>query len=154
MEIILFQTCYTIYMKRFFEVFFMVLGVIFFIIILVGIYFFIVDPLNIKPLIFNQKEQQECDYIDADCLPGDTSMMKDIDAKPSSIIPGGKNPNLSPTQEKALESVGIEPENVSTSFTPEQITCFEKILGQERVAEIKAGDTPTATEFYKAKGCI
>lgn len=141
-------------MKRFFEVFFMVLGVIFFVIILTGTYFFITDPLNLKPLIFNQKEQQECDFIDDDCLPSDTPMMKDRDAKPSSTVPEGKNPSLSPTQEKALETIGVPPENISSSFTPEQVACFEKILGQERVVEIKAGDTPTATEFYKAKECI
>lgn len=141
-------------MKRFFEVFFMVLGVIFFVIILAGTYFFITDPLNLKPLIFNQKEQQECDFIDDDCLPSDTPMMKDIDAKPSSNTTEDKNPNLSPTQEKALETIGVPPENIPSSFTPEQVACFEKILGQERVVEIKAGDTPTATEFYKAKECI
>jgi hypothetical protein len=141
-------------MKRFFEVFFMVLGVIFFVIILAGTYFFITDPLNLKPLIFNQKEQQECDFIDDDCLPSDTPMMKDRDAKTSSTVTEDKNPNLSPTQEKALETIGVPPENIPSSFTPEQVTCFEKILGQERVVEIKAGDTPTATEFYKAKECI
>jgi hypothetical protein len=53
-----------------------------------------------------------------------------------------------------LETIGVPPENIPSSFTPEQVTCFEKILGQERVVEIKAGDTPTATEFYKAKECI
>ena len=132
----------------------MVLGVIFFVIILAGTYFFITDPLNLKPLIFNQKEQQECDFIDDDCLPSDTPMMKDRDAKTSSTVTEDKNPNLSPTQEKALETIGVPPENIPSSFTPEQVTCFEKILGQERVVEIKAGDTPTATEFYKAKECI
>ncbi|KXJ98158.1 MAG: hypothetical protein UZ19_OD1000756, partial [Parcubacteria bacterium OLB19] len=30
----------------------------------------------------------------------------------------------------------------------------EAKLGKDRVEEIKAGDTPTPTEFFKAKECI
>jgi hypothetical protein len=62
--------------------------------------------------------------------------------------------NLSPAQAGALEAVGIDPATMPQSFTPEQLTCFEAILGAQRVGEIKAGATPTIPEFYSAKGCI
>ncbi len=65
-----------------------------------------------------------------------------------------KNSILSPTQEKALETIGVDPSEIPSSFTPEQLTCFEEILGKTRIEEIKTGDTPTATEFFKAKSCI
>ena len=71
---------------------------------------------------------------------------------PSSQV--DKNPALSEKQEKTLETFGIDPASVPSSITPEQESCFIKILGQARVNEIKAGDSPTATEYFKAKGCI
>ena len=41
-----------------------------------------------------------------------------------------------------------------SDITPEQEACFEAKLGAERVAEIKAGDSPTVTEYFKARDCI
>lgn len=128
-------------MKRFFEVFFIVLGVIFFIIILIAIYFFITDPLNLKPLIFDQDKQE---------VKSDTNSENSVEKN----LTEDKNPNLTPLQEKALKSVGIEPESIPSSFTPEQTACFENKIGKERVEAIKAGDSPTPAEFYKAKGCL
>ena len=128
-------------MKKFFNIFFVTLLFIFFFIILAGIYFFITDPLNIKPIIFNKNQTKE--------ISTSTSSLNT-----EGTIPEDKNPILSPAQEKALETIGIEPSEVPSSFTPEQLTCFEEKLGKNRVVEIKNGDTPSATEFYKAKGCI
>gem|GEM_PF-2118742 len=42
----------------------------------------------------------------------------------------------------------------TTSISPDQEACFVEVLGQARVDEIKAGDSPTATEFFEARGCI
>lgn len=123
----------------------MILGVFFFIIILIGIYFFITDPLNLKPLILDQdgtKDQQE--------IKNDSSGGNNLEEK----MIEDKNPNLSPIQEKALESVGIDPKIIPSSFTPEQNACFENKIGKERVSAIKAGDSPTPTELYKAKECL
>lgn len=121
-------------MKKFFTIFFVTLGVIFFILILIGIYLYVADPFNIKPLLSGS------------------------DSSVSAVTNGGavvdKNPALSPAQEKTLETFGIDPATVPSEITPEQEACFVQILGAERVAEIKAGDTPTATEFFKAKGCL
>ena len=127
-------------MKKIFNVFFVTLGVILFIIILAGIYFFIADPFNIKPFIFNNDQTKEIS------TPSPTAENAEMTTD--------ENPNLSPTQEKALETIGIEPTEVPSSFTAEQLTCFEEKLGKNRVTEIKNGDTPSATEFYKAQDCI
>jgi hypothetical protein len=61
---------------------------------------------------------------------------------------------VSPSQAKALESVGINPETVPPQFTPEQISCFVGILGQARVDAIVAGAVPTPAEFFQAKDCL
>jgi len=128
-------------MKKFFTYFFVSLGVIFFSIILVGIYFFITDPLNIRPFIF----QQKTDYrpvINSASTPSD-----------SETPATNTNSGLTPNQEKALETFGIDPGIVS-SITPEQEMCFTTILGADRVAQIKAGDSPTPGEFLRAQSCI
>lgn len=123
-------------MKKFFNVFFVTLGVIFFIIILIGAYFFITDPLNLKPLLFNKdnSEKSESSGTFGDSLD--------------------KNPLLNESQEKSLEAIGIDPANIPSEITPEQETCFVEIFGQVRVNEIKAGDSPTATEIIKARSCL
>lgn len=123
----------SLFMKKFFTIFFVTLGVIFFILLLIAAYFFITDPLNLKPLLFSPNNVQTTEVI---------GTMED------------KNPVLSPAQEQALETVGIDPAAVPTQFTPAQVTCFEGVLGTARVDEIKAGDTPTVTEFFKAKECL
>lgn len=141
-------------MKKFFEVFFIVLGVIFFIILLILAYLFIFDPYNIKPFIFNDETRVNMPIVSegqsskSDSTAGDT---ENTDGTTGEV---DKAPNLSPAQEKALETVGINPAVVPQSFTPEQLSCFEEVLGKTRVDEIKAGDTPSATEFFKAKSCI
>lgn len=122
-------------MKKFFTVFFVTLGVIFFILILIGTYFFITDPLNLKPIFLG---------IDSAELSVESGSTDVVD----------KNPVLSPAQEQALESIGVDPASVPSEITPAQEACFESVLGKARVDEIKAGDTPSATEFFKARECI
>lgn len=80
-----------------------------------------------------------------------------ITSDPGSVESGvteDKNPLLSPTQEKVLETFGVDPADVPSSITPAQAACFEEKLGSKRVEEIKAGDSPTALEFFTAKGCL
>ena len=122
-------------MKKFLTIFFVVLGVIIFILILFATYFYITDPLNLKPLFFGDSELT---------LPEGNSSADAVD----------KNPVLSPAQEQALESVGIDPATVPSSITPEQETCFVELFGQARVDEITAGDSPTATELLRGRACI
>lgn len=67
---------------------------------------------------------------------------------------GDKHPLMSPAQERALESFGIDPASVPSEISPEQEACFVEKLGQERVDEIKGGDTPTANDYFQAKSCV
>jgi hypothetical protein len=141
-------------MKKFFAGFFIVLGVIFFIILLILAYLFIFDPYNIKPFIFNDQTSVSKLALSESQSANSDSTAKETENTDSVTEEVDKAPNLSPAQEKALETVGIDPAAVPQSFTPEQLTCFEAVLGKARVDEIKAGDTPSATEFFKAKSCI
>ena len=62
--------------------------------------------------------------------------------------------SLTSDQANALKAIGVDPNSLPTTITPEQEECFVKIFGQIRVNEIKAGDTPTATEFIKGTSCL
>ncbi len=127
--------------------FFVVLGIIFFFILLAVGYFIIVDPLNLRPVVTSMYNMQSADDQVDVIVPGDSAPeMPTSTATPTS--------NMSDNQAKALEAVGIAPESVPAQFTPAQIQCFTQILGEQRVNEIKAGDTPTPTEFFKAKECV
>jgi hypothetical protein len=130
--------------------FFVVLGVIFFC-ILIGLgYFVIADPLNIRPVLSSMYGSPETR---STTVPsGDVSTEA---TAPSGTATQNTNPGtLSDEQATALESVGLTPDVVPPQFTPEQIDCFIGVLGEARVNEIKAGDTPTPTEFFTAKNCI
>jgi hypothetical protein len=122
-------------MRKLLNIFFTTLGVIFFLLILFGIYFYIADPLNLKPLFMSSGS--------------DSVETTDIINEPVD-----KNPALNSDQEAALEKFGIDPANVPSRITPEQEACFIEKIGEQRVQEIKSGDTPTAVEFFKAKDCI
>lgn len=127
--------------------FFVVLGVIFFL-ILIGLgYFVIADPLNLRPVLMSLYNSNQ------EMSEGETGTVNgSIEA--SSDVPGTNTGVMTDKQEQALQAVGISPEAVPAQFTPEQIECFVKILGEERVNDIKAGDTPTAAEFFQAKDCV
>lgn len=128
-------------MKKFFTIFFVALGVVFFILLLILAYLFIFDPYNLKPFI-----------------TGGNTPVKSVQTKSdtTSQTPEANtgSSNLSPAQTKALETVGIDPNTLPQSFTAEQLQCFETILGKARVEEIKAGATPSFSEFNQAKSCI
>ncbi|OGG86050.1 hypothetical protein A2392_01115 [Candidatus Kaiserbacteria bacterium RIFOXYB1_FULL_46_14] len=118
-------------MKKFLNIFFVALGGVFFCLLMVGALLFILDSYQIRPMVTDLTGK------------GDTSETT-----------ADKNPALSPTQEKTLETFGIDPASVPSSITPEQEACFIEILGEARVTEIKNGDSPTMTEYLKAKACI
>lgn len=65
-----------------------------------------------------------------------------------------QHPYLSESQEKMIRTMGIDIETLPTSISEEQEACAIQTLGQERVNEIIAGDTPTALEILKAKKCF
>lgn len=120
-------------MKRVLTIFFVTLGVIFFVLILAGVYFYMADPLNLKPVFFPSAS--------------DTEQVQSVEST------NATDSVLSAEQEQALETFGIDPASVPSDISPEQEACFEATLGEERVAEIKAGAAPTPTEFFRAKDC-
>ena len=133
-----------VYMKKFLTVFFVTLGVVFFILISMAVYFFVTDPLNLKPILFGreQVEVQGNEIHEIGEVTGSTTTEVD------------RNPMLNATQEKALDAIGVNPANIPTQFSSEQEICFGEKLGVDRVEEIKAGDLPSAAEFFKARECL
>ncbi len=122
-------------MKKFLNIFFVTLGVIFFLLIIGGVAIYFTDPLGL--------------------WSGDSTLTTTESAntiEPPATV--DKNPALNAAQEKALETFGIDPATVPTSITPAQEACFIEKLGTSRVEEIKAGATPSMTDYFKAKSCI
>tara|TARA_B100000508_G_scaffold37782_2_gene29591 strand:+ start:851 stop:1228 length:378 start_codon:yes stop_codon:yes gene_type:complete len=117
------------------NIFFVVLGVIFFGLILVGVYIFKTDALGLNAFVSPTQTI-------GDGIINSTEPVED------------KHPALNESQEKMLETVGVDPATLPTEVTPEQESCFEEAIGIERVNEIKAGDVPTVTDYFKAKDCI
>ena len=113
------------------NIFFVALGVVFLILIIAGGLFYAFDPLGLR----------------ASFTGGPTNPSAESESE-------DQNPALSPAQESALETFGIDPSSVPSEFTAEQEACAEEKLGKARVDEIKAGDAPTATDYFKAKGCF
>lgn len=134
-------------MKKFFEIFFIVLGVIFFILIISGIYLYVVDPFEIKPIIKSLTSSEEAEKI------SDNTALDGIKKTQENVVID-KNPMLTPTQEAALEKVGIDPANIPTTITPEMEKCFLEKLGEKRVVEIKSGSEPTMTDLFQARSCL
>ena len=135
-------------MKKFFTYLFVFMGVLFFLQLIALSYFYIVDPLNIKPFIFGAENKEEATSIKNS--QNDTEVRAEAQAGMEALPVS----NLSPAQERALNLVGIEPEEIPQSFTEEQLRCFVGVLGEARVNEIKAGAIPTMSEYYQGKDCI
>lgn len=108
-------------MKKFLTIFFVILGVIFFILILVGGYLYMALIERVQRPVPPEVE---------------------------------KKIMINTSQEKALQSIGIDPATIPSKITPEQEVCGIKILGETRAGEIKAGSAPTASEMFSLKGCM
>lgn len=127
---------------------FVTLGIVFLILLLVGIYFFVTDPYGLKPLIFGGSAPMQSTSAPA----SDTSNDAGAGTSTEQTASGGFT--LSNAQVEALIALGIDPAAVPSSISPEQEACFVGVLGDARVEEIKAGAVPSAFEFLKAKSCI
>lgn len=138
-------------MKRFLQTFFMVLGIIFFILILGGAYLYVADPFNIKPLL------KILTAATAPAAPANTPEAPgaSVEVKKSTTFPAPtKNPLLTPTQEQALEKAGINPAALPTQITPAMAQCFYEKLGAHRANEIKAGAAPSLADYVAARSCL
>ena len=129
--------------------FFVVLGVIFFCLLSALGYFIVADPYNLRPLVVNMYQNSKVEK-DETTLFNQTNTQKVSPEGNSAETSSG----VSSGQAQALESVGMDASNVPAKFTPEQTNCFVNILGSARVEAIKAGATPSATEFFQAKACL
>ena len=115
--------------------FFVVLGVIFFLIIIAGVYLYQTDVYGIKTLLNYENSS--------------TEVNSDNDNDEQSA-----NPALNTEQEEQLRDLGIDPAALPTEISPEMHECFVEKLGEERVREIEEGDSPTPLEVIKTEPCL
>jgi len=145
-------------MKKFLTIFFITLGVIFFVLILFATYFYIADPLNLKPLLFGNVELNTVGNtepaINRESGSESKALIEPVSASANGSTAEDSNPLLNDTQEQTLETFGIDPAGLPTEITPNQAACFAEVLGADRVAEIVAGDSPSVSEFFRARGCL
>lgn len=122
---------------------FVTLCALFLVLLCFGIYLFVADPFNLKPLIFGDISTGTQQKI----APRE-------DTGTSTEVQTSAGFTLSEAQKSALTTLGIDPAAVPSSISAEQESCFIKTLGESRVSEIKAGAVPNAIELLKAKPCI
>ena len=122
-------------MKKILKIIFIALGTIFIILIIAITLFIVFDPFNLKPLLLNLLTNHQVNL-------------------PTSTGGSDKHPLLNKEQEKLLETIGVDVENLPTKVTPEMEKCFTETLGAERVKEIMEGASPGPVDFFKAKGCL
>ena len=122
-------------MKNILKIIFITLGVIFLVLITIAVILVIVDPFNLRPLLFSP------------FISSQTSAPINNDGS-------DKHPLLSEEQEKLLETIGVDVESLPTEITPEMEKCFTETLGEERVKEIIEGAAPSPIDIFKAKKCL
>ena len=114
---------------------FITLGIIFAILITAIILFVVFDPFGLMPVLSGLITNN----------PNSPSANTELN---------DKHPLLNESQEKLLETIGVDVENLPTEITPEMEACFTETLGAERVKEIMEGATPNPFDLFKAKGCL
>ena len=132
-------------MKNFLTYFFVTLGVIFFVVLWGLAYVWFADPFNVRPLISLMTADSE--------VAGEVEQQARPIGDSSETSPTDKNSKLSPEQESALKAIGVNPESLPSTLTPEMEACFVATLGQARVAEIKGGESPTPQEVFASRSC-
>ena len=138
-------------MVKIIRTFFVALGVIFFILLVIVIYFFIKDPYNLRPILM--PVISEMIFSNSSSSDDLKTISNNTPEYTTSLKVNGSS-SLTSDQANALKAIGVDPNSLPTTITPEQEECFVKIFGQTRVNEIKAGGTPTATEFIKGTSCL
>ncbi len=121
--------------KKILKIIFVTLGVIFSVIIIAVVAFVIIDPFNLRPLFSDLFSSPQANT-------------------PSNTATNDKNPLLNASQEKLLETMGVDVGSLPSEITPEMEACFTEALGAERVKQIMAGDSPSPIDLLKAKNCL
>lgn len=123
---------------RLLNIFFVVMGIIFFVLILGGCYIWLADPFHL---------------FSSGVSP--TSLMNMMTGKESVKIDNvDKNPLLTEQQEAQIEGLGIDPASLPSKITPAMEACFIEKLGQERAGQVVGGSAPTPVDFLKAQSCF
>jgi hypothetical protein len=134
-------------MKRWLHIFFLTLGGLFFILLIILGYLFWADPWDVRPLLQRMYETSNiAPSHDETTAPDNGVQSTESDSAPP--------PTVTSEQAEALESIGLDPATFLTSLTTEEEACFVTELGSERVEEIKAGDIPTFSEVAIASSCL
>ncbi len=147
-------------MKQFLNIFFVVMGVVFTVLIIIGAYLFISDPWNIRPMLEGSTggntvtKPQPKNEAPVTTTSIGTTTSNEIRAPQETSVTESTSFTLSEEQKQALTSFGVDPSTIPSTISPEVEACFVANLGAPRVAEIKAGAVPGALEFFKAKSCI
>ena len=136
------------YMKKSLNILFVILGVTFLILILIGLGYYLSISMGGRSELPDSPKPLTTVTTQTDPVTGATTTTTTI-TEPESIPIV-----LSESQKSALRAVGIDPSTLPASISPEQVACFETKLGVARVAEIKAGSSPSPMDFLKAKSCI
>ncbi|MEA3272879.1 MAG: hypothetical protein U9P90_04415 [Patescibacteria group bacterium] len=114
------------------NVLFVILGVIFAIIICAAIWFYVADPLDLRPII-------------------EPMFFGDQGAALEGL---GNSPFLTGQQEQVLGNIGVNLEDLPSQITPQMETCFVENLGMERIKYFESGGTPSLSDFLKVKSCL
>lgn len=110
-----------------------------------GIYFYVADPFHIKALFAPAPASSATQNRANTPQPASNSVQPKT--APAEI-------QLTPQQQTAANSLGINPSSISSFLTPATEQCAVTALGQDRVNQIKAGATPSPVDLVKAGHCL
>lgn len=141
-------------MMRYVIYFFAILGVIFFFVLCGLAYVWFADPWNIRPFFEMTKKATTTNFAGTPQAGegggggGTPTASKVVNEQVDN------HPALSQEQEAALEQVGVNVDALPTTMTPDMEVCFAKKIGVGRVADIKAGASPTPSEVALGLPCV
>lgn len=87
-------------------------------------------------------------------MPGSYMMSDEAQKDMVENMQNYDHPLLSPEQEKAAASLGIDVSQIPTEVTNVQRQCSIEALGESRVIEIENGATPSPLDILRAKHCF
>lgn len=140
----------------------MCMGGLFVLEMIVLLYLVLVDPFHVRPLVQFLWQQHsatpamttEVKTPPAETVATDSSRETASPQKATVPPPATPTTGMTAAQRTALQSAGIDPATFANGVTPAQLNCFIGVLGASRVAEIKAGAVPTASEFFSIRSCL
>ncbi len=100
---------------------------------------------------------EAADVITGSLVP-DAATPSDTSSETPTTLPTTETPAsadwLTPEQREILATLGIDEADLPAVLTPELEACLVDKIGADRVAAVKAGDTPTVIEGVRAATCL